>query len=42
VEEMFRLRDGMTRLIRNPIPGAGGLTAAPTFEVAGVSAEART
>jgi hypothetical protein len=42
VPEMFRLRDGMTSLIRNPIPGADGLTAAPTFEVAGVAAEART
>jgi hypothetical protein len=42
VPEMFRLRDGMTSLIRNPIPGADGLTAAPTFEVARVSSEART
>ncbi len=42
VAEMFRIRDGMTSLMRNPIPGADGLTAAPTFEVAGVSAEART
>jgi hypothetical protein len=33
VAEMFRLRDGMLRLIRNPIPGAGGVTGAPTFEV---------
>ncbi len=38
VSEMFRLRDGMTSLIRNPIPGADGLTAAPTFELAAVSA----
>jgi hypothetical protein len=38
VVEMFRLRDGMTSLIRNPLPGADGLTAGPTFEVAAVSA----
>jgi hypothetical protein len=37
VVEMFRLRDGMTSLIRNPIPGANGLTAAPTFELAAAS-----
>jgi hypothetical protein len=37
VPEMFRLRDAMTKLMCNPIPGAGGLTAAPTFEVAPVS-----
>jgi hypothetical protein len=37
VVEMFRLRDAMSTLIRNPIPGAGGLTAAPTFEVAAFS-----
>jgi hypothetical protein len=30
---MFRLRDGFTRLIRNPLPGSAGLHAAPTFEV---------
>lgn len=30
---MFRLRDGFTRLMRNPLPGRGGLHAAPTFEV---------
>jgi hypothetical protein len=38
VAEMFRLRDGMTNLIRNPIPGLDGVTAAPTFEVAAVPA----
>jgi hypothetical protein len=38
VVEMFRLRDGMTKLIRNPIPGTDGLTAGPTFELAAVSA----
>jgi len=30
---MFRLRDGFTRLMRNPLPGSGGLNAAPTFEL---------
>ncbi|MCC9307366.1 ferritin-like protein [Kitasatospora sp. RB6PN24] len=30
---MFRLRDGFNRLVRNPLPGSGGLNAAPTFEV---------
>jgi ferritin-like protein len=30
---MFRLRDGFNRLIRNPLPGSGGLHAAPTFEI---------
>jgi hypothetical protein len=38
VVEMFRLRDGMTNLLRNPIPGADGLTGAPTFELAAVAA----
>jgi hypothetical protein len=33
VWHMFRLRDDFTRLIRNPLPGSGGLHAAPTFEV---------
>ena len=33
VWQMFRLRDGFNRLIRNPLPGAEGLHAAPTFEV---------
>jgi len=31
---MFRLRDLMTQLIHNPIPGMPGIHAAPTFEVA--------
>ncbi|WP_208780229.1 ferritin-like domain-containing protein [Streptomyces griseorubiginosus] len=31
--EMFRLRDGFNRLICNPLPGSGGLHAAPTFEM---------
>ncbi|MCE7000708.1 ferritin-like protein [Saccharothrix sp. S26] len=30
---MFRLRDGINRLVRNPLPGSGGLHAAPTFEM---------
>lgn len=34
---MFRLRDGFNRLIRNPLPGSGGLHAAPTFEIPAVS-----
>jgi hypothetical protein len=33
VWSMFRLRDGFTRLIRNPLPGSDGLHAAPTFEI---------
>ena len=36
VPEMFRLRDEMSRLMRNPIPGRPGVHAAPTFEMAGV------
>ena len=34
VIEMFRLRDQMTSLMHNPIPGQSGLNAAPTFEMA--------
>ncbi|POX48431.1 hypothetical protein C3489_27120 [Streptomyces sp. Ru71] len=30
---MFRLRDGFNRLVCNPLPGSGGLHAAPTFEI---------
>lgn len=30
---MFRLRDGITTLMRNPLPGSDGLHAAPTFEI---------
>jgi hypothetical protein len=33
VTGMFRLRDLMTRLMHNPIPGQDGLNAAPTFEM---------
>lgn len=38
VPEMFRLRDKINRLIRNPLPGAPGVNAGPTFEVARVPA----
>jgi hypothetical protein len=37
VWEMFRIRDTMTRLIRNPIPGLPGINAGPTFEPCGVA-----
>jgi Ferritin-like len=37
VADMFRLRERMTALIRNPIPGADGVNAAPTFELAAVA-----
>lgn len=33
VPTMFRLRDKIFRLIHNPLPGADGLNAAPTFEI---------
>jgi hypothetical protein len=32
VPQMFRIRDDMNRLIRNPLPNRPGLHAAPTFE----------
>jgi hypothetical protein len=38
VARMFRIRDRMTRLIHNPIPGMDGVNAAPTFEIATVAA----
>jgi Ferritin-like len=34
VVDMFSLRDQMTQLIHNPIPGRNGVNAAPTFEMA--------
>jgi hypothetical protein len=37
VADMFRLREQMTALIRNPIPGSDGVNAAPTFELAAVA-----
>jgi hypothetical protein len=36
VWEMFHIRDGMNRLLRNPLPGSPGINAAPTFEVSRV------
>jgi hypothetical protein len=33
VPDMFRVRDRMGQLIRNPIPGMDGVNAAPTFEI---------
>lgn len=35
VPKMFRVRDGILQLMHNPIPGAEGLNAAPTFEIEG-------
>lgn len=41
--EMFRLRDAFNRLVCNPLPGSGGLHAAPTFEIpAEAGAEPKT
>lgn len=37
VTVMFRLRDLMTQLVHNPIPGLDGVNAAPTFEMACVA-----
>lgn len=37
VTVMFQLRDLMTQLIHNPIPGMDGVHAAPTFEMASVA-----
>jgi hypothetical protein len=34
---MFRLRDEMLSLFRQPMPGPDGLTAGPTFEMGGSS-----
>jgi len=42
VWRMFRLRDGMNRLIRNPIPQHDGMHAAPTFELASLETGARS
>lgn len=33
VASMFRLRDQASAIMRNPLPGAEGLNAAPTFEI---------
>ena len=35
---MFRLRNLMTQLVHNPIPGLDGVNAAPTFEMASLAA----
>lgn len=35
VHGMFRIRDGVLQLMHNPIPGADGLNAGPTFEIGG-------
>jgi hypothetical protein len=39
VPRMFRLRDDIGRLIRNPVPGRPGVNAAPTFEMPGATGE---
>jgi Ferritin-like len=36
VPQMFRIRDDMSRLIRNPIPGHPDVHAGPTFEMPGI------
>jgi hypothetical protein len=38
VPRLFRLRNSIARLIRNPVPGRPGVHAAPTFELAGLAA----
>jgi Ferritin-like len=42
VWRMFRIRDDMNRLIRNPFPGRPGVNAAPTFEMSDLAGGART
>ncbi|MGH3829596.1 MAG: ferritin-like domain-containing protein [Pseudonocardiaceae bacterium] len=42
VTVMFRLRDLMTQLMHNPIPGLDGVNAAPTFEMAAVAPQMAT
>lgn len=37
VPAMFHVRDGVLQLMHNPIPGADGLNAAPTFEIRGAN-----
>lgn len=41
VVEMFRIKEQMNMLIRNPIPGMDGVNAAPTFEMATVAGAVR-
>jgi hypothetical protein len=38
---MFRLRNSIARLIKNPVPGRPGVHAAPTFELAGLGERSR-
>lgn len=38
VPRMFQLRNRITQLMHNPIPGMEGVYAAPTFELTGVTA----
>ncbi len=38
---MFRLRNSIARLIKNPVPGRPGVHAAPTFELAGLGEGSR-
>lgn len=42
VVRMFRLRDDMNRLIRNPVPQRDGVFGAPTFEVANLAGGTRS
>ncbi len=42
VPEMFALRRKIEQLIHNPLPGSGGLNAAPTFEIAPAAKAAPT
>jgi len=37
VWQMFHVRDGIVRLVRNPFPGRDGVNAGPTFEVDGAT-----
>ena len=37
IADMFRLRDLMTQLIHNPLPGVPDTNAAPTFEIAALA-----
>jgi hypothetical protein len=39
---MFRLREQITQLMHNPIPGLDGVNAAPTFELAAVAGAVRS
>ncbi len=42
VAEMFRIKERMTALMRHPVPGAEGVNAAPTFELATVAEGVRS